>query len=138
MQKERSFHGSKNKPRNQELHGSDVFRSVIKAVLFFCLRLCGGGRVIFPAETVCRNGNRIVGVHFRSRALCGSWLYQIQRNDGGEIFMGMDKIRNSYAKKTHVSFYQHLFGADEAEYGKASKRDGAQKQIVNLSAAARR
>ncbi len=30
----------------------------------FSLRRCGGGGVIFPAETIPRYGNRVVGVYF--------------------------------------------------------------------------
>lgn len=42
---------------------------------FFCLCLRGGGGYLFPAQTLCRHGNRIVDVHFGSRTLCGSWLH---------------------------------------------------------------
>lgn len=41
---------------------------------FFCLCLRGGGGYLFPAQTLCRHGNRIVDVHFGSRTLCGSWF----------------------------------------------------------------
>lgn len=39
---------------------------------FFCLRLRGGSGTLFPAQALCRHGNRIVDVHFGSRTLCGS------------------------------------------------------------------
>ena len=50
-------------------------------------------------------------------ALCGSRLYQIQRNDGGEVRMGLVQIRVSDAKETDLPFYQHLLRDDEAGNG---------------------
>lgn len=41
------LNGSQNQQRNQELHRSDVFRTVTAAVHFFCLCLRGGGGHLF-------------------------------------------------------------------------------------------
>ena len=72
---------------------------------------------LFPAQALCRHGNRIVDVHFGSRTLCGSRLYQIQRNDGGEVRMGLVQIRVSDAEETDLPLYQHLLRDDEARNG---------------------
>ena len=86
-----------------------------ETVHFFCPRLCGSGRTLLPPKTVPRNRNRIVGVHFGSCPFCGSRLCEIQRNDGWEIYMGVDKVRVPYAEKAGLSFHQHLLRIDETD-----------------------
>ena len=80
-----------------QLYGGNVLWAVYATVHFFCLCLRGGSGTLFPAQTLCRHGNRIVDVYFGSRTLCGSRLYQIQRNDGGKVRMGLVQIRVSDA-----------------------------------------
>ena len=48
--------------------------------------------VIFPAETIPRYGNRVVGVYFGSRSVCGSRLCQIQRYDRRESDLCVDQV----------------------------------------------
>ncbi len=38
----------------------------LRQFIFFCLCLCGGGRTLFSAETLCRHGNCVVDVYFGS------------------------------------------------------------------------
>ena len=73
--KEELYLGSKNQPRNTQLHGSDVLWTVPQTVHFFCpcLRHCGGR--VFPAQAPFRHGNGIVDVHFSRRTLCGAGFY---------------------------------------------------------------
>ena len=78
-------------------------------------------RLVFPAETVCGDGNCVVDVQFGSSPLCGSRLYQVQWNDRREIHLCVDKIRVPYAEEARVSFRQRLLGADEAGYGKEAE-----------------
>ena len=36
----------------------------MRQFIFFCLCLRGGSGTLFPAQTLCRHGNRIVDVYF--------------------------------------------------------------------------
>ena len=62
-------------------------------VLFFVVgvvRTCGSFRVVLLTQTASWNRNSIVGVYFGSSTVCGSRICEIQRNDSGEIHMGVD------------------------------------------------
>lgn len=69
----------------------------LRQIIFFRMRLCGGGCRFLPFKAVCGYRNRIVDLHSIRRSVCGTRLCEVQRNDCRKIRHCLGEIRISYA-----------------------------------------
>ena len=65
-----------------EKHTSNIHFFVLNVHFFFIQKST------YMKISIIRNS--IVGVYFGSSTVCGSRICEIQRNDSGEIYMGVD------------------------------------------------
>ena len=65
--------------------------SMRQFVFFFAGGRCRRGTV-FSLKAVCRDGNGVVDVCSRRRALCGYGIYHLPRHDRREIHLGVDSL----------------------------------------------
>ncbi len=65
------------------------------------LRCCG--RPVLSASPTHGHGDRELGVHTGSSALCSHRLYKIPRDDRREILVGVDQERDPHAEISGLS-----------------------------------
>lgn len=75
---------------------------------FFAGSLWSGCRLIFFTPSPCEDGNGKLDVCIGCCPVCGIGIYQIPRNDGGAVFVGVDKIRNPDAEAFGFPSRKHV------------------------------
>ena len=98
-----------------------TWREAVQAVLFFAGSLWSGCRLIFFTPSPCEDGNGKLDVCIGCCPVCGIGIYQIPRNDGGAVFVGVDKIRNPDAEAFGFPSRKHVLRNIENKHWKKGK-----------------